>query len=137
MLLLYGFLFNLVVALRRDLRAAARAEPAAPAGAAMPRLASGRLIVLDPGASGISDGQSFRLADELVIGRAPDSDLRIEDTLVSARHARLYGVDGRWFLRDLGSTNGTLLNQEPLEGERQVEFGDIIEVGSVRLKLAR
>jgi pSer/pThr/pTyr-binding forkhead associated (FHA) protein len=44
--------------------------------------------------------------------------------------------DGRWWLRDAGSTNGTLLNQQPLvEGEIAIDYGDVVGVGRLQLKL--
>lgn len=142
-LLLYGFLFNLLMALRRDLGAARHdavsVEPARPVSAPPLRLqpVEGRLLVLDSGNSDLRSGRAFRLVGETIIGRAPDVDLRIEDRMVSGQHARLYPVDGRWLLEDLGSTNGTLLNQQPVAREQQVEYGDVIGIGSVTLKLAR
>ena len=138
-LLLYGFLFNLVTALRRDLRRAAAGPPPAVA-AARPDAPSGppaRLLVLDGGAAGLPSGRTIPLAADIVLGRAPDSDIQLDDRLVSARHARLFRRNGRWLLADLGSTNGTLLNDEPVDGERPVEYGDVVSIGSVRLKLAR
>jgi pSer/pThr/pTyr-binding forkhead associated (FHA) protein len=56
---------------------------------------------------------------------------------VSAEHARLRRRNGRWFVEDLNSTNGTLLNQRPVEREQPVEYGDMLSIGDVRLKLAR
>lgn len=123
-----------MLALRRDLRAAGAAAPAPPAAERPP---DGRLLVLDGGATGLPSGRTLPLTAETLIGRAPSSDIRVDDRLVSARHARLVRRDGRWFLADLGSTNGTLLNERPLDGEQPVEYGDVIGIGSARLKLAR
>jgi hypothetical protein len=137
-LLLYGFLFNLVAALRRDLaRAAAQARPSPAAGPSPAAPIGARLFVLDGGAAGLASGRTIPLIGDTLLGRAPGSDIRLDDELVSARHARLFPRDGRWLLADLGSTNGTLLNDEAFDGERPVEYGDVISIGSVRLKLAR
>ena len=136
-LLLYAFLFSLVAALRRDLRGAA--QPAVAPRAAAPRetAADGRLIVIDGGEAGLASGSALPLAGDALIGRAPSSEIRIEDRLISARHARLFRRAGRWFLADLDSTNGTLLNDHPVDGEQPIEYGDVIAIGTVRLKLAR
>ena len=138
-LLLYGFLFNLVVALRRDLRAATAAPPvaAAPAVREAQPVAEARLLVLDGGAAGLASGEAIPLVGEIALGRAPTNDVQLDDRLVSAEHARLFPRDGGWLVADLDSTNGTLLNDEPVDGERPVEYGDVISIGSVRLKLAR
>lgn len=133
--LLYLFLFSLVRAIRDDLRRAARlSEPGRGSVHAAPE---GRLIVLDPGGTGLARGYSLPLATATVIGRAPDSHIRIDDAFVSHHHARLWRENGRWMLEDLRSTNGTLLNNEPIAGRTVIEYGDTIQVGSVRLKLAR
>ena len=134
-LLLYLFLFRLVAALRRDLGRAARLSerPERPAQRAL----EGRLVVLNGGGAGLQSGQSFPLEPVTIIGRAPSSQILLNDGLVSAQHARLRRRDARWFIQDLNSTNGTLLNQQPLKGEQPVEYGDMIAIGGVRLKLAR
>ena len=137
-LLLYGFLFNLVAALRRDLRtASAGPQPAAApiARDARPSVEA-RLLVLDGDAAGLASGRAIPLLGETLLGRAPTADIRLDDPLVSARHARLFRRDGRWLLADQESTNGTLLNDQPVDGQRPIEYGDVISIGSVRLKLA-
>ena len=133
-MLLYLFLFRLVAAIRGDLARAAgisaQSEPSSQAD-------EGRLIVLAGGSSGLETGHSVQLGPVTTIGRALGNQIRLEDKLVSAHHARLRRRDGRWFIEDLRSTNGTLLNQQPVHGEQPIEYGDVIEVGDVRLKLAQ
>jgi pSer/pThr/pTyr-binding forkhead associated (FHA) protein len=85
----------------------------------------------------LQPGQSLPLGREAILGRAADSTVRIDDSFVSAHHARIRRVDGRWYLADLGSTNGTILNDESVDGERQIDYGDLIVIGDIRLKLAR
>lgn len=133
-LLLYLFLFRLATALRRDLRLSA--EAASRSGRSAPAT-EGRLIVLSGGPGDLRSGQSFALKAETVIGRAPDCDVHLDDSLVSGRHACLRRRDGRWFIEDLDSTNGTLLNQQPLEGVQPIEYGDLIAIADVRLKLSK
>ncbi len=59
--------------------------------------------------------RAFALEGEtLTIGKAPECDVRLHDPWVSWRHARLRREDGQWVLEDLGSTNGTYRNTEPL-----------------------
>jgi S1-C subfamily serine protease len=69
----------------------------------------------------------------ITIGRHPMNDLRFDaekDLDVSARHAELRSNDGRHLLRDLGSTNGTFVNGEKLDGERALFEGDTIRFGA-------
>jgi pSer/pThr/pTyr-binding forkhead associated (FHA) protein len=107
-----------------------------PSEVSPPRV-EGRLVVLSAGSTKLEGGQTFALAPVTIIGRAPGSQVRLNDAMVSAEHARLRRRNGRWFVQDLGSTNGTLLNQQPVQGERPIEYGDMITIGDVRLKLAR
>jgi pSer/pThr/pTyr-binding forkhead associated (FHA) protein/S1-C subfamily serine protease len=68
----------------------------------------------------------------ITIGRDPASDLRLDadrDLDVSARHAELRAVDGAWTLADLGSTNGTFVNGERVDGERRLRAGDVVSLG--------
>jgi len=73
------------------------------------------------------------LPDQLVrMGRAKSNSVVVEDTHASRHHAELYAQDGRWFLRDLDTTNGTKLNGEritqamPLENGCQIRIGDVL-----------
>ena len=58
----------------------------------------------------LPDGTEHRLDDELLVGRGDENDLSLEATNVSRRHPRVSFRDGRWFLEDRGSFNGTYLN---------------------------
>lgn len=123
---LYLFLATLLWLLMRDLRARARLR--APL--------QGRLLVLSPGATSLRPGQQIPLSTSTSLGRAPHNSVVLADPAVSARHATLSFRDGRWWLRDEGSTNGTRLNQRAVTTETALEYGDVLEIGPVRLKLA-
>ncbi len=68
--------------------------------------------------------------DPITIGRALDNAVRFMSTSVSRYHARIAMTPGGYTVNDLGSGNGTLVNSEPLTGERQLRNGDMIQVGS-------
>lgn len=70
----------------------------------------------------------FRQA-ELLIGRDPACEIALDDEAVSARHARLSYHHGQWWAEDLGSTNGTRLNQMPLAIPTVLTTGDQVECG--------
>ena len=80
-------------------------------------------------------GEPFdhRMEEEsLVIGRASESDLVVADRFLSRKHARLFLRDGKLFVEDLGSRNGTLLNDRAVEGAAEARPGDRVKVsGSV------
>ena len=68
--------------------------------------------------------------DTVTIGRVSDNVLQIDDPSVSSRHAELTLVAGDYHLRDLGSTNGTLVNGKTFS-EWQLEDGDQVQFGNI------
>jgi len=72
--------------------------------------------------------------DTLLIGKDPTCDLLLEDPFVSARHARLDRYGGRWYLTDLGSTNGTLVAGARIS-HGEVLAGSTISLGDTELDL--
>lgn len=69
-------------------------------------------------------------ADSLVIGRAPDTDLSLQDRFLSRRHARLHRDGERLLVEDLGSQNGTYVNDERIEGPRELWPGDVVRMSA-------
>ena len=65
------------------------------------------------------------------MGRTADNDVVIKDPSSSRSHARIYEEDGRYFVEDLKSANGTTLNERPLKAPVQLEDGDLIAVGDL------
>jgi pSer/pThr/pTyr-binding forkhead associated (FHA) protein len=78
---------------------------------------------------------SFKLTGEIEIGRADHCTIRLADTYASLVHARLSPRDGSWTIEDLGSTNGTFLNEHRLESPSQVRSGDKVRIGTTVLEL--
>lgn len=68
---------------------------------------------------------------QLMLGRDAECEQKFEDTEVSRKHARIAEREGKYYLQDLGSTNGTFLNGESLEAGKWVEFrpGDVLSLG--------
>ncbi len=91
-----------------------------------------RLVVLAPAPMA---GTVFDLQSETTIGRAPGCGVVVDDPRVSKLHARLFHSGGRWVVEDLGSTNGTLLNDHVLDLAKNVGPGDRIQVGEHVLEL--
>jgi len=125
--LLYLFLFSLVVMIQGELRAESSLRQS---GA--PRA---RLIVLEPGSSALAVGHSFGLDSVTRLGRSEDNGVVLDDNFVSAAHALVVLRDGRWWLRDVGSTNGTLVNGKLVDEDVPLNDGDELQVGQVRLRL--
>ncbi len=125
--LLYLFLFRIARALVGDLRAAAR-EPGAELG---------RLVVVASPEGEPAAGTSLALDAIATIGRDVNNAIVVDDQFVSAEHAILTFRGRAWYVEDLGSTNGTFVNGAPVEGVVPLGFGDVIQVGQVRLRLER
>jgi FHA domain/Domain of unknown function (DUF1707) len=70
----------------------------------------------------------------MLLGRAPGCQLVFADDTVSRRHAELRMVDGRWILRDLGSSNGTWVNGRRVM-EAEVAPGDEVQLGGCAFRL--
>ncbi len=156
--LLYLFFFRVIRAVWVELREpkgvqVAVVAPAAPAAAARggrgagggvrPAWAGGgggsggseRLVILEPAEQ---YGQSFELGDELTVGRANGCGVAIpDDTFVSTLHARVFRRDGAFYVEDLGSTNGTFINDRQVTGTVALQRGDRLQIGKTVLELAR
>ncbi len=73
----------------------------------------------------------------ITIGRSPSSTLVLEDEYVSGRHARLTASDGHWWIEDLGSRNGTFVDDERLLEPRELLPGTTVRIGQTTLELVR
>ncbi len=80
-------------------------------------------------------GRSFALSADSVIGRDPTAAVSLSDDEVSRRHAIITLGEGRPTIEDLGSVNGTLLDETPIDGETPVKAGDKIRIGKSVLEL--
>jgi hypothetical protein len=81
-----------------------------------------------------SDSKAFAQS-AITVGRDPHCDLHLDDTSVSARHARLKYHHNQWWLEDLRSTNGTTLNRQTIKTATVLATGDEIRCGKVRLAI--
>ncbi|MGI8574227.1 MAG: FHA domain-containing protein [Egibacteraceae bacterium] len=80
-------------------------------------------------------GQNLPIdGDEMVVGRREASDLVLMDPHVSSAHARLRRAKGAVLIEDLGSTNGTFVNDEPLVGSQALRHGDTVRFGTVEAR---
>ncbi len=119
----------------RTTRKAARTAGAA-AGAGRPSRRGGtpkNLRVIEPAAQ---KGRTFPLGDEITVGRAAGCSVTLDDTYVSQIHSRVFTRDGKIFVEDLGSTNGTYLNRAKVQGPMVMQKGDRLQVGSTVMELA-
>jgi pSer/pThr/pTyr-binding forkhead associated (FHA) protein len=122
----------------RDLRqtTSARRDPVAveATGVHQAAVASGRtgppLLVVER-APGHQAGSRYDVAEGAILGRG-DVEVVLEDAFASSQHARIVPQGGVMVLEDLGSTNGTYLNDELLRGPQPLHPGDQIRIGDSR-----
>ncbi len=146
--LLWLLVLSVVAVLRRDLfgtrvtrRTPAAAGPApapgrgrrdvpTPAPNSLPRT----LVVTEGSLKGttITLGQA-----PILIGRAPECTLVLEDDFASGRHARLSLQQGTWMVEDLGSTNGTFLGRNRVQDPVPIAPGAPVRIGRTVLELRR
>ena len=87
------------------------------------------------GALVLPDGQRIALAaGPTLIGRAPGSTIQLSDNRVSRRHALVEPTGTSHLVTDLGSTNGTTINGEPVTEPRALAPGDVISLGGLTLR---
>ena len=84
--------------------------------------------------NGPAQGKTYELSNEVTqLGR--EADVQILDTAASRHHAEVFAIGDMYFLRDLKSRNGTILNEEPLGEDDQalLRVGDLIRIGSTQV----
>ncbi len=90
------------------------------------------LVIID----GPLSGSSFQLGSApVLLGRSNEATVPLEDDYASGRHARLFPQGSRWFLEDLGSTNGTFVQGQQLSRAAAVEPGVQFRVGRTVMEL--
>lgn len=84
---------------------------------------------------GLDLGRKYDLIkSSTVLGRSSKSDIQIDQEAVSRNHAKLASADGRVSLEDLGSTNGSYVNDEQVQGKIQLRNGDLLKIGRTIFK---
>ncbi|OLT54453.1 FHA domain-containing protein [Cellulosimicrobium sp. CUA-896] len=151
LVLLWVFVLSAIGVLRRDLygtkitpRRGKRSEsskaPAATSGAAPPEQSrppssgAGRLAVT----TGPLRGTTVPLTtSSILLGRAPSCTLVLDDDYSSSRHARIFPQNGGWFVEDLGSTNGTYVDDQRISQITPLGPGTRVRIGQSVVELQR
>ena len=114
---IYTFLFLAIRIVSRDLSLAKEvAEERFP-----------RITILKGGLDGKVD---YPLIDQILIGRAPDCDIVLEDSFASAHHARIYAAGAGFWLEDLKSTNGTTMGGRKIKDSVRLTRGSKFKIGA-------
>jgi hypothetical protein len=136
LVLLYIFVFLVARTVYRELKPApARsAIEKAPAKAARGRRKA-RLVMAN--GTGRRKQASWELVGEIVIGRASECAISIDDEFTSNLHAKIYQTEGRYYVEDLGSTNGTYVNGRRIHYPTELRGGDRIKIGRTMMEFRR
>jgi pSer/pThr/pTyr-binding forkhead associated (FHA) protein len=82
-------------------------------------------------------GERVEVEGSMVLGRAPDCQLRIADNFLSSHHARFQNDGGDLTIEDLDSTNGSYVNQVSVTERVHLDRGDIVQVGGILFEVVR
>jgi hypothetical protein len=135
---LYLFLVWIARNSMRDLNATAM-PAAADTGyheALEPKPSDDAWLIVEAG-GGLKKGERYDLFGGLSLGRSPDADIRLDDRYASGVHCRVFGRGGGYWVEDMNSTNGTLLNSAELHGEAELTDGDVIQIGDTEFRFER
>jgi FHA domain-containing protein len=125
----YAFLVGLLLFVGRVLQAVLADLDPRTAAVTHPRTT---LVFEEPAAWA---GRQFLVAGDAMIGRAPGCAIVVDDDYVSAQHAQVYERDGRVWVEDLQSTNGTMLNGRPVRRPTTLRSGDHLRIGHAILTI--
>jgi hypothetical protein len=95
----------------------------------------GRLVVVSSAEETLPVDHSFPLHPHTTIGRAFTNTVQLDFAVVSATHAAIMLRQGRWWIEDLRSSNGTALNAFKIEGSVILSQGDVITIGGIELRV--
>ena len=134
---LYLFLLFIARSALKDLRGTVAPAPDStgfhPAPAFGEAAGGDAWLVAERG-GGLDPGARFDLIGGLSIGRSAECDVRIDDRYASGLHARVFSREGRTYVEDMRSTNGTLLNDAELKGEAELIDGDVVRIGDTEFR---
>lgn len=94
------------------------------------------LEILDKGENNeLKNGAVIPIKGEITIGRKTTNNLVLDDQYVSGNHARIFLKNTDYIIEDLGSTNGTIVNDKRIEDKAILKVGDEIQIGSALFKV--
>jgi FHA domain-containing protein len=126
---LYAFLVALLITLARDVSSATRQ-------AQLPARSAGALIIVGHDDEVLLEaGARYPLAPLTTLGRASTCSVVIPDSFASNDHAHVFQRGGQWWLEDMHSRNGTVLNDVPVSEPMVLSSGDVISIGRVKLRV--
>ena len=85
----------------------------------------------------VFNGREIPLVSKIIIGRSRTCDITVDDSLASRQHALIQKIKSAYFIKDLGSTNGTFVNGSPVPSDNflRLKANDVIVIGRTELSL--
>lgn len=117
LILIYIFLYRVTITIMKDISSAGQNKSA------------GCLSVIKSNYKGLSEGEKIIIATPFQIGKKNNNDLIINNEYISHNHVIIYTRNNEIWIEDLESTNGTLLNENPLKIPVILKDMDIIDIG--------
>lgn len=93
--------------------------------------AVGQLRIVEPASH---TGATYNLGNQITVGRAPTNGIILDDTYVSTVHARIFLTNGNYFVEDLESRNGSMLNGESIVATTALVPGDRLQFGATAME---
>ena len=91
-----------------------------------------RLVVV--AAKGFEPGTAFDVSNGAMMGRADNSEIRVDDQFASSAHARIFLRSELMYVEDMGSTNGTYLNGRQIRTAERLKVSDVIRIGDTEYR---
>jgi hypothetical protein len=150
LVLILIFLFSTVLLIRKDVYGSADGKKnskhgsnsdlrkASASGASeSAKIVDGALASLSV-VSGPMQGAIFPImSTEITIGRSKANSFQLLDEFASSKHVKIFTLNGKWYIQDLSSTNGTWLGDKQLIGESKLAFGTPFYIGDSKIILSR
>jgi hypothetical protein len=131
--ILFLYLVWIARGARRDLVRSATSIDDVTGIASAPAAGGDAWLVVEAGGD-LEPGTRFDLFGGATLGRSAEAEVRFSDRYASGIHARVYPRGGRYFIEDMNSTNGTLLNGAQVVGETELADGWVVQIGDTSFR---
>lgn len=131
--ILFLYLVWIARGARRDLVRSASATDDVTGIASVPASGQDAWLVVESGGE-LEPGTRFDLFGGATLGRSSEAEISFTDRYASGIHARVYPRGGRYFIEDMNSTNGTLLNGAQVVGETELADGWVVQIGDTSFR---
>jgi hypothetical protein len=131
---LYLFLIWIALSARKDLRRSTGGVSGDETGVRSGGGGTRDAWLVVESSDSLDRGSRFDLFGGATLGRSADADIAFIDRYASGLHARVYPRAGRYFVEDMNSTNGTLLNGAPVIGEVEIPDDSLLAIGDTSFR---